>query len=160
MMTLGEAARMLPGAVLVGEPCTPVERVHSDTRTLRSGDLFVALKGEHFDANQFLGRARDNGAAAALCHPGNGLAQSGLPGIEVSDTKAALGQLAGAWRARFQLPLIAVTGSNGKTTVTQMLASILRAWRGDAALATQGNLNNDIGVPLTLLRHRFGNRTV
>ena len=104
MMTLGEAARMLPGAVLVGDPRTAFERVHSDTRTLRRGDLFVALKGEHFDANQFLSQARDSGAAAALCHPGSGLAQSGLPGLEVPDSKAALGQLASAWRARFQLP--------------------------------------------------------
>ena len=159
MMTLGDAARMLPGAVLIGEPKTPFERVHSDTRTLRRGDLFVALKGEHFDANQFLSQARDKGAAAALCHPGSGLAQSGLPGLEVPDSKAALGQLASAWRACFQLPLIAVTGSNGKTTVTQMLASILRAWKGDAALATEGNLNNDIGVPLTLLRLR-ANHTI
>ncbi|MEO6625374.1 MAG: UDP-N-acetylmuramoyl-tripeptide--D-alanyl-D-alanine ligase [Burkholderiaceae bacterium] len=154
MMTLLDAAKALPGAVLQGDPQTRFERVHTDTRSLRRGDLFVALKGERFDANQFLAQARDNGAAAALCHPGSGLAQSGLSGLEIPDSKAALGQLASAWRARFSLPLIAVTGSNGKTTVTQMLASILHAWKGDAAFATQGNLNNDIGVPLTLLRLR------
>jgi UDP-N-acetylmuramoyl-tripeptide--D-alanyl-D-alanine ligase len=83
-----------------------------------------------------------------------GLAEAGLPGLLVPDTLAALQQLAAAWRARLQLPLIAVTGSNGKTTVTQMIAAILRAWAGDAALATQGNYNNHIGVPLTVLRLR------
>ena len=77
----------------------------------------------------------------------------------MDDSKLALGALAHAWRAQYQLPLIAVTGSNGKTTVTQMIASILRTWHPEAHLATQGNLNNDIGLPLTLLRlredHRF-----
>ena len=85
---------------------------------------------------------------------------AGFSGLEVQDSKLALGQLAAAWRARFAIPLIAVTGSNGKTTVTQMVASILRAWQPEATLATQGNLNNDIGLPLTLLRlnatHRVG----
>src|SRR5690606_20313710 len=91
-----------------------------------------------------------------------GVAECGLPGLIVPDTRAALGWLASGWRARFQIPLIAVTGSNGKTTVTQMVASILRAWMTleghgpDAALATQGNFNNDIGVPLPLLRLREG----
>jgi UDP-N-acetylmuramoyl-tripeptide--D-alanyl-D-alanine ligase len=83
-----------------------------------------------------------------------------VPGLEVEDTKRALGALAHAWRRQFSLPLIAVTGSNGKTTVTQMIAAILRAWQPDHHLATQGNLNNDIGLPLTLLRlraeHRIG----
>jgi UDP-N-acetylmuramoyl-tripeptide--D-alanyl-D-alanine ligase len=77
-----------------------------------------------------------------------------MPGLQVADTLQALQQLAAAWRARFALPLIAVTGSNGKTTVTQMVAAILRAWLGEGALATAGNLNNHIGVPLTLLRLR------
>ncbi|HMA07321.1 MAG TPA: UDP-N-acetylmuramoyl-tripeptide--D-alanyl-D-alanine ligase, partial [Ramlibacter sp.] len=83
---------------------------------------------------------------------------AGFPGIEVDDSKRALGSLAAGWRAEFGLPLIAVTGSNGKTTVTQMIASILRAWRPDATLATQGNLNNDIGLPLQLLRLRAEHR--
>ncbi|WP_251119333.1 Mur ligase family protein, partial [Escherichia coli] len=120
---------------------------------LQAGDLFVALRGERFDANDFLAQARDAGAAAALAHPGR-LAAAGLPGIEVPDTLAALGALATGWRARFDLPLVGVTGSNGKTTVTQMIASVLRAWKGEAAFATQGNFNNDIGVPLMLLRLR------
>jgi len=154
MMTLAQAHALLrvrvPQARLAGDGATPLVRVHTDTRSLQAGDLFVALKGERFDANAFLADARAAGAAAAMAH--GGLEAAGLPGIEVPDTLAALGALAAGWRTQFGLPLIGVTGSNGKTTVTQMTASILRAWRGDAAFATQGNFNNDIGVPLTLLR--------
>jgi UDP-N-acetylmuramoyl-tripeptide--D-alanyl-D-alanine ligase len=151
-LTLSQAQALLPGSVLVGDGATGFARVHSDTRTLRAGDLFVALRGERFDANDFLAQAKAAGAAAALAE--RGLAEAGLPGLLVPDAKAALGQLAAAWRRQQQLPVIAVTGSNGKTTTTQMIASILRAWVGDAALATEGNYNNDIGVPLTLLRLR------
>jgi len=152
MMTLAEAQALVPGSRLVGDPATPILRVHTDTRSLLPGDLFVALKGERFDANDFLADARSRGAVAAIAH--GGLAEAGLAGLEVADSLAALGALATGWRARFELPLIAVTGSNGKTTVTQMIASILRAAAGDAALATAGNFNNEIGVPLTLLRLR------
>jgi UDP-N-acetylmuramoyl-tripeptide--D-alanyl-D-alanine ligase len=151
-LTLSQAQALLPGSVLVGDGATGFARVHSDTRTLRAGDLFVALRGERFDANDFLAQAKAAGAVAALAE--RGLAEAGLPGLLVPDAKAALGQLAAAWRRQQQLPVIAVTGSNGKTTTTQMIASILRAWVGDAALATEGNYNNDIGVPLTLLRLR------
>ena len=132
-----------------------IARVHTDTRSLAPGDLFVALRGERFDANAFLQQAKDKGAVAAVCQGDTAaasLAQAGLPGLVVPDTKLALAQLASFYRAQFNLPLIAVTGSNGKTTVTQMIGSILRAWKGEAALVTQGNLNNDIGVPLTVLR--------
>ncbi|MBX3586416.1 MAG: UDP-N-acetylmuramoyl-tripeptide--D-alanyl-D-alanine ligase [Ramlibacter sp.] len=152
MMRLRDAMAWLPGGRLVGDPETQVQRVHTDTRTLAAGDLFVALKGERFDANAFLADARQQGAVAAIAH--RGALPPGLPGIEVDDTRLALGALAAGWRAQFSLPLVAVTGSNGKTTVTQMIAAILKAWRGDGALATQGNFNNDIGVPLTLLRLR------
>ncbi|MGD9772900.1 UDP-N-acetylmuramoyl-tripeptide--D-alanyl-D-alanine ligase [Diaphorobacter sp.] len=156
MMTLQQAFELLrariPAARLIGDGATPLARVHTDTRTLAAGDLFVALKGERFDAHQFLPQARAAGAAAAIAHAG--LADAGLPGIEVPDTLAALGALAAGWRAQQVLPLIAVTGSNGKTTVTQMIAAVLRAWKGDAALATQGNFNNDVGLPLTLARLR------
>ena len=151
-LTLAQAQALLPGASLVGDGATAFARVHSDTRTLRAGDLFVALRGERFDANDFLAQARASGAVAALAE--RGLAEAGLPGLLVPDAKAALGQLAAAWRRQHQIPVIAVTGSNGKTTTTQMVASILRAWVGDDALATEGNYNNDIGVPLTLLRLR------
>ncbi len=150
MFTLREAASLVPGAVVVGDGNTVVSRVASDTRTLQPGDLFVALRGERFDAHDFLPQAKAAGAAAAIAE--RGLEAAGLPGLQVPDTLRALQQLGAAWRARFALPLVAVTGSNGKTTVTQMVASILRAAFGDAAFATRGNLNNHIGVPLTLLR--------
>jgi UDP-N-acetylmuramoyl-tripeptide--D-alanyl-D-alanine ligase len=156
MFTLAQALAWIPGGTLAGEGGVAVERVHSDTRTLQPGDLFVALKGERFDANDFLGEAQAKGAVAAIAHRGK--LPPGFPGIEVDDTKLALGSLAAGWRAQFALPLIAVTGSNGKTTVTQMIASILRAWQPDAMLATQGNFNNDIGLPLQLLRLRAGHR--
>ena len=156
MFTLAQALAWMPGAKLVGDGTAAVERVHSDTRTLQPGDLFVAIKGERYDANDFLAEARAKGAAAALAHKGK--LPAGFPGIEVDDTRQALGALAAGWRAQFKLPLIAVTGSNGKTTVTQMIAAILRAWQPEAMLATQGNLNNDIGLPLTLLRLRAQHR--
>jgi UDP-N-acetylmuramoyl-tripeptide--D-alanyl-D-alanine ligase len=156
MLTLAQAQAMIPGSVLVGDGAVAFARVHSDTRTLRAGDLFVALRGERFDANDFLAQARAAGAAAALAE--RGLAEAGLSGLQVPDALAGLQTLAAAWRARFALPLIAVAGSNGKTTVTQMIAAILRAWHGDAAFATEGNLNNHIGVPLTLLRLRDTHR--
>jgi UDP-N-acetylmuramoyl-tripeptide--D-alanyl-D-alanine ligase len=149
MMRLEQVQKWTDGA-LHGDAQTLITRVHSDTRTLMPGDLFVALKGERYDANDYLLDAKAKGAAAAVAH--RGLSGANLPGVEVADSKYALGQLATAWRAQFSLPLIAVTGSNGKTTVTQMIASILRAAVGDKAFSTQGNLNNDIGVPLTLLR--------
>jgi UDP-N-acetylmuramoyl-tripeptide--D-alanyl-D-alanine ligase len=156
MFTLAQALPWLPGGRLVGDGATAVRRVHSDTRTLQPGDLFVALHGERFDANDFLADAQASGAVAAIAHRGR--LPAGLPGIEVDDSKLALGALAAGWRERFKLPLIAVAGSNGKTTVTQMIASILRAWQPELTLATQGNLNNDIGMPLMLLRLRAEHR--
>src|SRR3954447_10171561 len=120
MFTLAQAAPWIPGAVLAGDDRLAVQRVHSDTRTLQPGDLFVALRGERFDANDFIAEAREKGAVAAIAHPGR--LPAGMPGIEVEDSKLALGALAHAWRSQYRLPLIAVTGSNGKTTVTQMIA--------------------------------------
>ncbi|MDC8771933.1 UDP-N-acetylmuramoyl-tripeptide--D-alanyl-D-alanine ligase [Roseateles albus] len=156
MMTLGQAHSLLlsavPQAQLIGDAATLIGRVHSDSRSLAQGDLFVALRGERFDAHDFLPQAQAAGAVAALAE--RGLLEASMSGILVPDAKAALGHLAAAWRARCELPLIAVTGSNGKTTVTQMIASILQAWLGEDSLATAGNFNNDIGVPLTLLRLR------
>jgi UDP-N-acetylmuramoyl-tripeptide--D-alanyl-D-alanine ligase len=158
LMTLQQAASWLDPAQVVGLDAATslvIARVHSDTRSLQAGDLFVALRGDRFDANAFLAEAKAKGAVAAICQ-GEGaaaqLVQAGLPGLVVPDARLALAQLATQHRARFELPLIAVTGSNGKTTVTQMIAAILRAHRGEAALSTQGNFNNDIGVPLTVLR--------
>jgi len=136
------------------------DRVHTDSRSLQAGDLFVALRGERFDGNDFIAQAKAQGAVAVVCEASGedqALAQ-GLPALVVPDARIALGELAAGWRAQFSLPLIAVTGSNGKTTVTQMIASILRAHAGDDALSTQGNLNNDIGVPLTLFNLRAHHR--
>ncbi len=156
LMTLAEAQALLPRGRLVGDAATVVRRVHTDTRTLRAGDLFVALRGERFDAHDFLGEAAGAGAVAAIAE--HGLDGAGLPGLVVPDTQEALTELARGWRQRFGGPLIAVAGSNGKTTVTQMVAAILGAWLGDAALSTAGNFNNHIGVPLTLLRLAPGHR--
>jgi len=160
MMNLAQAADWLGLAQPVGASAAAalaITRVQTDSRTIELGDLFVALRGERFDGNDFLSEAKAKGAVAAVCQGDNAaaqLAQAGLPGLVVTDAKLALAQLATHYRAQFVLPLIGVTGSNGKTTVTQMIASILHAFKGDAALATQGNLNNDIGVPQTVLRLR------
>ena len=156
MATLRELANLLPGARLVGDGGASVRRVHSDTRTLEPGDLFVALKGERFDAHDYLPEAKARGAVAALAQ--RGVAEAGLAGLEVGDSLAGLSTLAAAWRRRHTLPLVVVAGSNGKTTVTQMIGAILRAWVGDDALVTRGNFNNHIGVPLTLLRLRPSHR--
>lgn len=159
-LTLDRMAAWLPRAMLIGDGGQRVARVHTDTRSLQAGDLFVALKGPHFDAADFFPEAKAAGAAAVLCGlaAADRLRACGLPGLAVPNPRWALGALARHWRRRFKGPLIAVTGSNGKTTVTQMVASILRVWQGEAALATEGNFNNDIGLPLTLLRLRSQHR--
>jgi len=155
MMSLAHAARMAEGRTSGGNPV--FTGVSTDTRTLRRGDLFVALRGERFDGHAFLAQAKAADACAAMVDRAYG-GEYPIPVLIVADTKLALGALARGWRARFNPALIAVTGSNGKTTVKEMLAAILRAHAkgeaaGDAAvLATAGNLNNDIGLPLTLLR--------
>ena len=155
-LSLTLAAGWLSGVRAERTEGVTVARVHTDSRSLQAGDLFVALRGERFDANQFIDQAATQGATAVVCEPSGEAAAraAGLPALIVPDSRIALGELAAGWRAQFTLPLIAVTGSNGKTTVTQMIASILRAHAGDAAHATRGNLNNDIGVPLTLLALR------
>ena len=158
MMTLRQAFGWMDASQLVGDASVEIKRVHTDTRSLQPGDLFVALKGDNFDAHDFLVQAKAQGAVAAIAQ--HGLQAAGLPGLQVGDSKLALGQLAKGWRTQFDLPMVAVTGSNGKTTVTQMIASILRAYQAEHAFSTVGNLNNDIGVPLTLLRltneHKIG----
>jgi UDP-N-acetylmuramoyl-tripeptide--D-alanyl-D-alanine ligase len=152
MMRLREAALMLRHATVAGNADTMFTRVHSDSRSIAPGDLFVALQGERFDAHAFLPQAQQAGAVAALVAPTAQLPAQ-LPALVVPEPKRALGELAAAWRARFALPVVLVTGSNGKTTTKEMIAAIFRAAAGDTAvLATQGNLNNDIGLPLTLLK--------
>jgi UDP-N-acetylmuramoyl-tripeptide--D-alanyl-D-alanine ligase len=160
MMTAAQVAQWLPGSHLVGDGGAAILRAHTDTRSIEAGDLFVALKGERYNANDFLLEAEQRGAVAAICHPdADRSALTTLACIVVPDTRQALGMLAHAWRMQFQIPVIAVTGSNGKTTVTQMVAAILAASQPDGgSLATRGNLNNDIGVPMTLLRLRAQHR--
>jgi len=150
MIKLGKLHTWLVGSKLFGSTETVVSRIHTDTRTIQKGDLFVALCGDQFDGGAFVEEAIAKGAAAVLAQ--SGLEEKAVKGLEVTDTKIALGDIAAQWRSQYTLPLIAVTGSNGKTTVTQMIASILAVHAGQASLATIGNLNNDIGVPLTLLR--------
>lgn len=159
MMTLSEAARAL-NATLLGEDVR-FQAVSTDTRTLQPGDLFVALTGDNFDGHAFVAEAIAKGACAILISASldttvSELTGTVVPALRVADTRLALGQLSAAWRARFSIPVIAVTGSNGKTTTKEMLAAIF-AQRG-SVLATQGNLNNEIGVPLTLLRLRKEHR--
>ncbi len=164
MMGLMEAALATGGTALNGNP--RIEGVSTDSRTIASGELFIALKGENFDGHAFVEAAAARGAAAAMVSQGWAAGRSsGLPLLAVTDTRLALGTLGAAWRVRFDLPLIGVTGSNGKTTVKEMIAAILRAQAALdgydpelAVLATAGNLNNDIGLPLMLLRLHAGHR--
>lgn len=139
------------------------EGVSTDSRQIASGVLFIALKGERFDGHAFLDAAKAAQVAGVLVSNQNAIPE-GISAVVVEDTRLALGRLAAAWRAQFSIPLIGVTGSNGKTTTKEMMASILIAAQAeqgfgpDSVLATQGNLNNDIGVPLTLLRLNAGHR--
>jgi len=152
MMRLSEAAAML--GVPSNGPDTEVLRVSTDSRSLQPGDLFIALRGEKYDGGAYAAQALRQGAAGVVLDAGQ--APDITAAIRVDDTRLALGRLAAAWRARFLLPVVAITGSNGKTTVKEMLAAILRAEVGSdaAVLSTEGNLNNDIGLPLMLLRLR------
>lgn len=143
MMTLAEIAQGVQGE-LIGRDAR-IQGVSTDTRTLNRGELYVALKGPNFDGHAFLEAARDAGAAGALVQAENG---AGLPLIKVGDTLTALGDLARTWRSRFSIPVVAVTGSNGKTTVKEMIGAILTVKA--PALISTGNLNNEIGVPLVL----------
>jgi UDP-N-acetylmuramoyl-tripeptide--D-alanyl-D-alanine ligase len=132
----------------------PYATVSTDSRTLQAGALFVALRGPNFDGAGFVAAAAEAGAAGAIVQQ---IMPVKLPQIEVPDTLLALQRLATKWRANFTLPLVAVAGSNGKTTVKEMIAAILG--RGGPCLATQGNLNNHIGVPLTLMRLNESHRS-
>ena len=126
MMTLGEAHVLLSGSQLIGDPATAIERVHSDTRSLAAGDLFVALRGERFDANDFLVQAREAGATAAIAE--RGLADAGLPGLLVPDSRRALGELAAGWRRHFALPLVAVTRKRNPLSLVAVPAGQLKLW--------------------------------
>ena len=145
---LSQVAEAVQGR-LVGADVA-LDGVSTDTRSIAQGCLFIALVGERFDAHDFLAQALQAGAAAVLVSD-EGKLPAGASAVVVDDTRLALGRLAAAWRAQFALPVIAVTGSNGKTTTKEMVAAILKAVYGAAVLSTRGNLNNDIGLPLTLL---------
>jgi len=172
-MTLAQLQSWLPQAVPVfaaGQTQftneVQIKAVRTDSRSVVAGDLFVALKGEKFDGTAFLAQAQAQGAVAVVFEASN-LARGEhlkyleavtVPAFCVPNAREALGELAAQWRRQFALNLIGVTGSNGKTTVTQMIASILRVDASQASLSTQGNLNNEIGVPLTLFNLRSNHR--
>lgn len=146
--SLSEIQTWVPGSQVQG--AADFDSVSTDTRTVGEGSLFVALKGENFDAHDFLSDVSGKGVAAVVAERlPDGFS---LPALLVKDSRLALGEMARHWRSRFDLPVIGVTGSNGKTTVKEMIATILRTAYGDCFLATTGNLNNDIGVPQTLFR--------
>jgi len=152
MMRLFEAAGLLNVAYTGAD--AEVLRVSTDSRNTQPGDLFIALRGEKFDGGVYAAQALRQGAVGVVLNAQQ--APEVLHAIRVVDTRIALGQLAAGWRNRFAIPIVAITGSNGKTTVKEMLAAILRVAAGgdDAVLATEGNFNNDIGLPLMLLRMR------
>lgn len=156
-LSLSELAKMLGTECLDNK--TTFVGLSTDTRTLVAHNLFIAIRGENFNGHQFIAEAEKKGASAAIISEP---VQTHLPCVTVNDTLAALGKIAAAWRDRFSLPLIGVTGSNGKTTLKNMLASICRAAchnQANQVLATEGNLNNNIGLPLMLARlnnhHRY-----
>jgi UDP-N-acetylmuramoyl-tripeptide--D-alanyl-D-alanine ligase len=167
MMMLSQAAAAL-GGKLIG-PDVSFEAVSTDSRAIVSGDLFVALKGENFDGGDFIEAAVKRGAVAALVEdPGEvSVANTAHPNSALCplllvpfSARIALGKLAAYWRSQFTIPVVAITGSNGKTSVKEMLAGILRVASAgdDAVLATTGNFNNEIGMPLTLLKLRSSHR--
>jgi UDP-N-acetylmuramoyl-tripeptide--D-alanyl-D-alanine ligase len=158
MMQLADVAKVLNAGLAAAD--VRFSAVSTDTRSIASGDLFIALKGEKFDGAKFVAQAAEAGAVAALVNEGSDIGQAACPVLFVPDTRIALGKLAAHWRARFGIPLAAITGSNGKTTVKEMLAAILVRHTGSeqAVLATRGNFNNDIGMPLTLLRMNAAHR--
>jgi UDP-N-acetylmuramoyl-tripeptide--D-alanyl-D-alanine ligase len=160
MMDTATAARAIAGKL--SGPNVLFSGVTTDSRALKSGELFVALKGERFDGHDFVAQAFGRGAAAAIVagERAGSLAEGGKGSLlAVADPLAALGALAAYWRRRFTVPVIAIVGSNGKTTVKEMTAAILRAQFGSAqVLATAGNLNNQIGLPLSVLGLRAAHR--
>jgi UDP-N-acetylmuramoyl-tripeptide--D-alanyl-D-alanine ligase len=164
MMDSATAARAVDGTLR--GPNAWFSGVSIDSRSLAPGDLFVAIRGEKFDGHDFVSLAFDRGAAAAIVAADRAEELAGIVRtaaaetmLGVSDTVKALGALARFWRRRFSLPIAAIVGSNGKTTVKEMTAAILRAEFGaDNVLATMGNLNNEIGLPLTVLRLRSTHR--
>jgi UDP-N-acetylmuramoyl-tripeptide--D-alanyl-D-alanine ligase len=153
VLSAGEILKATGGSLIRGSSQWLCRGLSIDTRTLRPGNLFVALKGERFDGHDYLTAAAERGASGFLIRDDRLEKREtavALPLIAVRDTLQALGDIASAWRRRFTVPLVAITGSCGKTTTKEMLAAIVGSSR--QALVTEGNLNNQIGLPLTLLR--------
>ncbi|MCE9587741.1 MAG: UDP-N-acetylmuramoyl-tripeptide--D-alanyl-D-alanine ligase [Verrucomicrobia bacterium] len=149
-LSLSEIAGMCGAALIAGNSEDIVRRVAKDTRSIEAGDLYVALRGERFDGNQFIAEAAAKGAVAALCdgEPPAGLPQ-GFGILDTQDSLTGLALLASAWRSRLTLRAIAITGSSGKTSVKDFTAAVLRS--SLRTTATLGNLNNEIGLPLSIL---------
>jgi UDP-N-acetylmuramoyl-tripeptide--D-alanyl-D-alanine ligase len=151
-MKLSECAKIVQGTLVGEDVC--FSSVSIDTRAIQAKQLYIAIQGKLFDGNNFVDQAQQAGAIAAIVHKG---VNTSLPHIVVDNTQLALAQLAGEWRKKLAVSVVGVTGSNGKTTVKEMIAAILAV--NHTVLFTLGNLNNDIGVPLTLLRldeqHRY-----
>jgi len=151
-MRLSELARIVSGE-LHGEE-VEFATASIDTRTLKPGDLFIAIGGQRFDGHDFVGPACAAGACAAVVER---KVEASLPQVLVADARVALGRLGAAWRGLSSARVVGLTGSNGKTTAKEMIAAILGVH--DSVLSTRGNLNNDLGVPLTLLglrpEHRY-----
>jgi len=156
--TLANIAQACAGEVVAGPAGLVVRGVSTDSRQIEAGDLFIALRGERFDGHAFLAEVARRGAAAVLVSRSRQAAlPAGLPAVEVEDTRAALGRLGAWYRRSFNLPVVAVGGSNGKSTTKELIGAVLA--QAGPALWSQASFNNDVGVPLTLLRlegrHRF-----
>ncbi|MBI4309092.1 MAG: UDP-N-acetylmuramoyl-tripeptide--D-alanyl-D-alanine ligase [Candidatus Omnitrophica bacterium] len=150
MFILDEIIRATKGSLMAGDSNVSVRRVSIDSRQVRRGDLFIAIKGDRFDGHDFLEEVIGKGAVALVVHKPVQLKKTNVPVVVVDDTVKALGRLAHAHRLRFQVPVIAVTGSAGKTTTKEMIAAVLK--KKYRLLYNKGTQNNHIGVPLTLLQ--------
>jgi UDP-N-acetylmuramoyl-tripeptide--D-alanyl-D-alanine ligase len=149
--SLNQLQQWVTGSTVVNATAdVAFDGVSTDSRNVATNNLFVALRGERFDAHDFLNDVAARGVAAVVVERvPDGFT---VPALVVPDTRIALAEMAKQWRKQFAIPVIGVTGSNGKTTVKEMISSILSAAFGEHYLATRGNLNNDIGVPLTTFR--------
>ena len=146
--TVLEATR---GSLAQGDPRTPVTGVSTDSRSIKPGELFFALRGDRFDGHHFVAEALQRGGRGAVVdQKAQGIADKTIAVVQVADTLQALGDLANLWRRRHPIPLIAIVGSNGKTTTKEMVAGIME--RKETVLKNPGNLNNLIGLPLSLLK--------
>ncbi len=148
-LALSEIAVMCGGSTPSLRPGVEVTRISKDTRTLEPGDLYLAIKGDRFDGNQYIGEAASKGAAAAIADDPSAAVPPGFPVIQVRDSVQALGSLAAAWRAQLPLKVVCVSGSNGKTSTKDFTAAVLSS--RFRTIKTRGNFNNQIGLPLSIL---------